>query len=228
MAKYIKNILKRSRKIGCWLFLKTLNFDVAATKYKKLGVLPGQHGLRRKKISNYLLQLKAKQTIKFMYNIFERQLKLYFEKAFSKKGNTGLLLFLLLESRLDNIVYRMGFASTRAEARQMVVHKHVMVSENFFKDNNKNNFESFFFSDFKWKIINKPSFQVKVGSFIAIHRLKLHHTRIKNAMQNELINQASWVSVNKNELFGKLENLPKRSDLPSFFNEDLIIELYSK
>ena len=198
-------------------------FDTpTASKCTRLSTPPGQHGLKRKKVGDYLLQLRAKQSIKYTYNILDRQFKNYFKKALRKKGNTGFLLLLLLETRLDNIVYRMGFATTRAEARQMVSHNHVLVS-----DKNTDAYDSF--SQLNWKPVNIPSFQVKIGCFVGIKRSKIHLKRIQNSLaerKNEKI--PYWITLNSKEFFGKLDTVPKRCDLPSQYNEQLVVELYSK
>ena len=226
MAKFIKDICKRSRRVGSCLFLKRRGVTTIS-KCDRLFVLPGQHGLRRKKTSNYLLQLRAKQTLKYIYNVFERQFKNYYYKALRKKSNTGLLLLFLLETRLDNIVYRMGFAATRAEARQLVVHKHVLVSE---KEELELSKEYNYFSQVKWKIVNIPSFQVKIGCYVGIKRTKIYQQRIQKSLQERDKNEKipHWFSIKTEELFGRFNEIPKRSDLLFQFNEQLIIELYSR
>ncbi len=225
MSKFIKGVCKRSRRVGLCLSLKRKGITTVS-KCNRLTISPGQHGLKRKKTGYYLLQLRAKQLLKYTYNIFECQFRNYYYKALRKKGNTGFLLLLLLEMRLDNVVYRMGFASTRAEARQLVVHKHIIVS----KSVNDMNSEHFVFSQLDWEVVNIPSFQVKVGYFVGIRRTKMCHQRIRDSIQesSKYEKNSHWLKVENTEMFGKFLEMPKRSDLSVNYNEHLVVELYSR
>ena len=170
---------------------------------------PGQHGQsRRGKLSNYGVQLQEKQKIKFMYGLLEKQFRLNFEKAEKMTGETGTNMLQLLESRLDNVVYRLGFASTRAEGRQLVSHKSVLV-------NGKN--------------VNIPSYQVAEGDEISIAEKSQTQKRITQALSlSEQREECEWVSVDKSKFTGTFKNLPTRELLSSEINENYIVELYSR
>ncbi len=208
MARYIGPKCKLARREGTDLFLKS---GVRSLESKcKLNQLPGVHGpgSRVTKLSEYGLQLREKQKVRRMYGILEKQFHLYYKKAVNKKGSTGENLLTFLESRLDNVVYRMGFASTRSEARQLVSHKAIKVNG---------------------QVVNIASYQVKAGDEIEVREKAKKQSRIQLAM--ELATQegvVDWVEVNEKNLSGVFKNTPERSELPSEISENLIVELYSK
>lgn len=206
MARYLGPKCKLSRREGTDLYLKSgvVGFEVKC----KSDSAPGQHGARRGRLSDYGLQLREKQKVKRLYGVLERQFRRYYKEAARRKGATGENLLKILESRLDNVVYRMGFASTRAEARQMVSHKSLMVNN---------------------KVVNIPSYQVQAGDEIAIREKAQKQDRIKNALT--IANQRkdlSWVEVDEKKLIGIFKAVPERDELYSDINESLIVELYSK
>jgi len=212
MARYIGSVCKVSRRVGTDLFLKSFGTRDISDKCK-LKFFPGQHGNKRKKIaSNYSIQLTAKQMIKYMYGILEKQFRHLYKKVSNKKGDSGKLLLQLLESRLDNLVYRMGFASTRAEARQLVTHKSIVLS-----------------SSNKEHIVSIPSYIVKPGDIIKIKDKSKTQVRIQCALKlAEKNGFAEWVDVNTKEMTGTFVRYPQRKELPNEINEQLVIELYSK
>lgn len=206
MARYLGPKCKLSRREGTDLYLKS---GVVGFENKcKSGSAPGQHGARRGRLSDYGLQLREKQKVKRLYGVLERQFRRYYQEAARRKGATGENLLKLLESRLDNVVYRMGFASTRAEARQLVSHKSLMVNN---------------------KVVNIPSYQVQAGDEVAIREKAQKQDRIKNALT--IASQRiglSWVEVDEKKLVGVFKAVPERDELYSDINESLIVELYSK
>lgn len=206
MARYIGPKCKLSRREGTDLFLKS---GVRALDSKcNLESAPGQHGARRSRLSDYGVQLREKQKVRRMYGVLERQFRNYYAEAARLKGATGENLLQLLESRLDNVVYRMGFGSTRAEARQMVSHKAILVND---------------------KAVNVPSYQVKAGDVVSVREKSRNHLRIKNALEIAG-NRApvAWIEVDANKMVGTFKAVPERADLSSDINENLIVELYSK
>ena len=169
---------------------------------------PGEHGQsRRQKISEYGVQLREKQKIKRIYGLFEKQFRNLFEKASRQKGITGENLVKLLERRLDNVVYRLGFAPTRIAARQLVSHRHVMVND---------------------KIVNVPSFVVSAGDIIRIREKSKKMDAIHNSLKKVRDNQFSWLTIDKATLSGTFVQVPERADIPLNANEQLVVELYSK
>ena len=213
MARYIGEICKRSRRIGTDLGLKSRSGKDISNKCK-LNVFPGQHGMKKKKQSNFSLQLTSKQMLKYMYGILEKQFKNYYKKASKSKMITGNMLLELLELRLDNIVYRMGFASTRAEARQLVKHKAIIVKS---------------FKTQKKLIVTIPSYSVSVGDAIIINDFSKNQLRIKSSLNYvKNVGFVDWVEVDVNNLCGVLKKIPDRDSLPSEINEQMVVELYSK
>lgn len=213
MARYIGKICKRSRRIGTDLGLKSRSGKDISNKCK-LNVFPGQHGLKKRKQSNYSLQLSAKQMLKYMYGILEKQFKNYYKKASKSKMITGNALLELLEVRLDNVVYRMGFASTRAEARQLVRHKAIVVKS---------------FKNKKEMIVSIPSYSVSSGDIIKISDNSKNQIRIKSSLNyTKNISFVDWVDVDVNNLCGVFKRIPDRDNLPSEINEQMVVELYSK
>ncbi len=207
MARYTGPKGKLSRREGTDLFLKSARRGLDGKI--KLDSKPGQHGRTSgARTSDYGLQLREKQKVKRMYGVLERQFRRYFAEAERRRGNTGENLLKLLECRLDNVVYRMGYASTRAEARQLVSHKAVLV-----------NGES----------VNIPSALVKPNDVVAIREKSKKQARIQDAMNlAEQSGMPSWVSVDKNKVEGVFKAIPDRADLSSDINESLIVELYSR
>lgn len=206
MAKYIGPKCKLSRRVGADLMLKGRGRSLE-TKCK-LETPPGQHGARKQRPSDYALQLREKQKLKQMYGVLEKQFHNYYVKASRKKGATGLLLLQMLESRLDNIVYRMGFAATRAEARQLVSHKAVAVNG---------------------KTVNTPSYMVNPGDLIEIREKARAQTRIQQAVSVAAqIGFPDWMEVDEKGLKGKFKSVPEREQMLPDINESLVVELYSK
>jgi small subunit ribosomal protein S4 len=206
MARYLGPKLKLSRREGTDLFLKS---GVRAIESKcKIDNAPGVHGARKPRLSDYGLQLREKQKVRRMYGILEKQFRNYYKEAARLQGNTGENLLQLIEGRLDNVVYRMGFGATRAEARQLVSHKAILVNG---------------------KVVNIPSFNVKAGDVVAIREKAKKQARISAALeiagQREL---PTWVEVDTTKMEGEFKRQPERSDLSAEINEQLIIELYSK
>ena len=205
MARYIGPTCKLSRREGTDLFLKS---GVRALDSKcKLETAPGVHGVRRGRLSDYGVQLREKQKVRRIYGILEKQFRGYYKEAARRKGATGENLLQLLETRLDNVVYRMGFGSTRAESRQLVSHKSVLVNG---------------------KVVNIASYQVKAEDVISIREKSKNQLRIKNALDIAAQRDVEWVEVNNDKLEGTFKRVPDRSDLPAEINENLIVELYSK
>jgi small subunit ribosomal protein S4 len=206
MARYLGSKLKLSRREGTDLFLKS---GVRAIESKcKIDTPPGQHGARRGRLSDYGVQLREKQKVRRMYGVLEKQFRNYYKEAARLKGNTGENLLQLLEQRLDNVVYRMGFASTRAEARQLVSHKAVVVNG---------------------KVVNIPSFNVKAEDVVAVREKAKKQARIVSAL--ELADQRekpTWLEVDNTKMEGVFKRVPERTDLSADINEQLIVELYSK
>ncbi len=200
MSRYTGSVYKKSRRLG----FSTLE---NGKELAKRPYAPGIHGNdRRKKMSEYGLQLQEKQKVRFMYGLNEKQFHKLFEKAAKMPGVTGENFLKLLESRLDNVVYRLGLAKTRRAARQVVNHGHITV-------NNKK--------------VDIPSYQVKVGDVIAVKETSLDHKAIKEAVEATL-NRPAFVEFDANKLSGKLLRLPDRSELNQEINESLIVEFYNR
>ncbi len=206
MARYLGPTCKLSRREGTDLFLKS---GVRALDTKcKTETAPGQHGLRRGRLSDYGVQLREKQKVRRTYGVLENQFRNYYKQAARLRGATGENLLRLLESRLDNVVYRMGFGATRAEARQLVAHSAILVNG---------------------RKLNIPSYQVKAGDVISVRERSKAQLRIQSAMT--LAAQrgtAEWIEVDANKLEGTFKRVPDRVDLSPEINENLIVELYSK
>lgn len=206
MARYIGPKCKLSRREGTDLFLKS--GAVALESKCNLENAPGQHGARRGRLSEYGTQLREKQKVRRIYGVLEKQFRGYYKEAARRKGATGENLLQLLEQRLDNVVYRMGFGSTRAESRQLVSHKSILVNDT---------------------VVNIASYQVKAGDTVSVREKSKTQLRIKSAV--ELAgNRGSveWIDVDTGKLAGTFRSVPERSELPSDINENLIVELYSK
>jgi small subunit ribosomal protein S4 len=207
VARYIGPKAKLSRREGTDLFLKSARRSLDSKC--KLDSKPGQHGRTSgARTSDYGNQLREKQKVKRMYGILERQFRRYFAEADRRKGNTGENLLKLLETRLDNVAYRMGFGSTRAEARQLVSHKALTVNG---------------------EVVNIASFLVKAGDVVAVREKSKKQTRIVEALSlAEQTGMASWVSVDSKKMEGTFKSMPDRSEIANDVNESLIVELYSR
>lgn len=170
---------------------------------------PGMHGLasKRRKTSEYGLQLKEKQKAKYTYGVLEKQFRNLFEKASASKGITGEVLLQLLESRLDNVVFRMGVAKTRAAARQFVTHKHITVNGN---------------------VVNIPSYSVKPGDVVGVREKSKSLEEITNSLHSRRSSQYEWIEWDNDQMVGKFLNRPEREEIPENIKEQLIVELYSK
>ena len=206
MARYLGPKLKLSRREGTDLFLKS---GVRSIDTKcKIDTAPGQHGAKKPRLSDYGKQLQEKQKVRRMYGVLERQFRNYYSEAARRRGNTGENLLQLLECRLDNVAYRMGFGATRAEARQLVSHKAILVNG---------------------KVVNIPSFQVSPDDVVSVREKANKQLRVSAAIelaaQRE---QPSWVEVDTQKKEGVYKRLPERSDLSDDIEEQLIVELYSR
>ena len=208
MARYRGPVEKIERRLDADLGLKGERRLSGKSALEKRPFAPGQHGQRRAKISEYGLQLREKQKAKFMYGVSEKQFRKYFKEAARIEGNTGANLITLLEKRLDNVVFRMGFATTRANARQFTTHGHVLVDG---------------------KKVDIPSFLVKAGQKIEIKEKSKTNPQVVRAL--ELTNQTGmvdWVNVDKEKVFGIFTRIPAREEVVIPVEERLIVELYSK
>ena len=208
MAKYIGPKCKLMRREGADLSLKSSRRAVD-TKCK-IDNPPGMHGAgtRKPRVSDYGLQLREKQKLRRIYGILERQFRNYYKEASRIKGSTGENLLQLLETRLDNVVYRMGFGSTRAEARQLVSHKSIMVNG---------------------KIVNIPSYVVSAADVVSVREKSRKQARISESMAlAEQVGFPDWVDVNQTKFEGIFKAMPERGELPPDINEQLVVELYSK
>ncbi|AOV17578.1 30S ribosomal protein S4 [Acidihalobacter aeolianus] len=206
MARYIGPKCKLSRREGTDLFLKSRARGLESKC--KLEKIPGQHGDRRARVSDYGTQLREKQKLRRIYGVLERQFRNYFKKAAQQKGSTGENLLKMLESRLDNVVYRMGFAATRAEARQLVSHRAILVNGT---------------------VVNIPSYQVSSNDVVAIRERAKKQSRIQDALTiAEQFGIPGWVDIDAKKMEGIFKSAPERSDLPAEINESLVVELYSK
>lgn len=206
MARYIGPTCKLSRREGTDLFLKSGARPLESKC--KVENAPGQHGIRRGRLSDYGVQLREKQKVRRIYGVLEKQFRGYYKEAARRKGATGEVLLQILERRLDNVVYRMGFGSTRAEARQLVSHKAISVNG---------------------KTVNIASYQVSAGDVIAVREKAKNQLRIAQALTFAAQRaDVEWVDVNADKKEGTFKRVPDRADLPAEINENLIVELYSK
>ena len=207
MARYLGPKAKLSRREGTDLFLKSARRSISDKA--KFDSKPGQHGRTSgQRTSDYGLQLREKQKVKRMYGVLEKQFRRYFAEAERRKGNTGANLLFLLESRLDNVVYRLGFGSTRAEARQLVSHKAILVNG---------------------QPVNIPSLQVKPGDVVAVREESKKQVRVQEALQLAAqIGFPAWVEVHADKAEGTFKKAPDRDEFGADINESLIVELYSR
>lgn len=206
MARYRGPKCKLARREGTDLFLKSGARPIESKC--NMERVPGQAMPRRGRLSDYGLQLREKQKVRRIYGVLEKQFRNYYKEAARLKGSTGENLLKLLESRLDNVVYRMGYGATRAEARQLVSHKAIIVNG---------------------RIVNVASYHVKPGDEVVVREKSKNQTRIQGAM--EIAQQrglSEWLEVDAKKLTGVFKSVPERSDLPAEINESLIVELYSK
>jgi small subunit ribosomal protein S4 len=207
VARYLGPKAKLSRREGTDLYLKSARR--AISDKAKFESKPGQHGRTSgSRTSDFGLQLREKQKVKRMYGVLERQFRRYFAEAERRKGNTGANLLLILESRLDNVVYRMGFGSTRAEARQLVSHKGITING---------------------EVVNIPSYLVKAGDVVAVREKAKKQLRVTDALKlAEGIGLPGWVQVDSSKLEGVFKKSPDRDEFGADINESLIVELYSR
>ena len=206
MARYRGPSLRLSRREGTDLLLKS---GVRAIESKcNMDTVPGDHGARRGRLSDYGLQLREKQKVRRIYGVLEKQFRNYFKKAASKKGETGHNLLIFLESRLDNTVYRLGLAPTRRSARQLINHKHFLVNN---------------------KVVNIPSFLLSEGDEIQVRDKSKRFSIFQDSMRRiQGDNPSPWLTIDKSKLNGTFNNLPTRDEIPETVNEQLVVELYSK
>ncbi len=208
MARYSDPVCRLCRREGMKLFLKGDRCFKDKCSIERRNYAPGQHGRRRSKVLGYGLQLREKQKVKRIYGLMERQFRLYFKRAVKKTGITGDHLLRQLELRLDNSVYSLGFASSRAQARQLVRHGHIEVNG---------------------RKINIPSFQVKKGDAIQVREKSRKNEQIRQAVETAAGRGVpSWLALNAEQFRGTVEDLPKREDIRLPIQEQLIVELYSK
>jgi small subunit ribosomal protein S4 len=207
VARYLGPKAKLARREGTDLYLKSARR--AISDKAKFDSKPGQHGRTSgSRTSDFGLQLREKQKVKRMYGVLERQFRRYFAEAERRKGNTGANLLLILESRLDNVVYRMGFGSTRAEARQLVSHKGITING---------------------EVVNIPSYLVKAGDVVAVREKAKKQLRVTDALKlAEGIGLPGWVQVDSSKLEGVFKKSPDRDEFGADINESLIVELYSR
>lgn len=207
MARYLGPKCKLSRRQGVDLFLKSRARPIESKC--QLEKPPGQHGdSRGRRQSDYALQLREKQKLRYMYGVLERQFRNYYKAAAKQKGATGENLLQLLEQRLDNVVYRMGFGSTRSEARQLVSHKAITVNG---------------------QAVNIPSYQVSPKDIVAVREKARKQVRIQDSLAiAEQLGLPEWLEVDSKKMEGTFKAAPERSDLPADINESLVVELYSK
>lgn len=208
MARYLGPKLKLSRREGTDLYLKSGVRPLEDKCRKRAEIPPGMHGRRRSRDSDFAVHLREKQKVRRLYGVLEKQFRNYYRKADRQKGATGENLLRILERRLDNVVYRMGFGATRAEARQLVSHKSILVNG---------------------KVVNIPSYQVVAGDRIAVAEKSRGQLRIRGALDLSANREAvTWVEVDADGLQGIYRSYPERDDLPREINENLIVEHYSK
>lgn len=208
MARYTDSVCKLCRRERQKLFLKGQKCYSEKCPIEERNYPPGQHGLsRRSKVSEYGIQLREKQKIKRSYGVLETQFRNYFEKAIKQKGRTGENLIKLLERRLDNVVYRLGFASSRKQARQLIRHRHILINNH---------------------LVDIPSYLLSPGDTIQIKDKSKKLDAIHNSLKRVKDNTYGWLSIDKASLTGTFIQIPEREDVPLNANEQLVVELYSK
>lgn len=207
MAKYTGSDCRQCRRENAKLFLKGDKCYSAKCPYTLRPVIPGQHGAGRKKVSEYGTQLREKQKVKRIYGLLEKQFRLTFERAEKQKGATGENMLILLERRLDNVVYRLGLGKSRSQARQIVNHGHITVNG---------------------RKVNIPSFVVKAGDVIAVKENKRSNSYFKAVSESVKLNLPAWLTYDPEKMEGKVVSLPQRSDIDASISENMIVELYSR
>ena len=207
MARNLEPSCRQCRREGMKLFLKGERCISPKCAMERRPVVPGQHGLMRRKEKEYGIQLREKQRAKYTYGVLEKQFRLTFERAARSRGITGEVLLQLLESRLDNVVYRLGIAPTRAAARQLVSHRHIVVNG---------------------KVLNIPSYSVKPGEIVGVREKSKSFEVINNALAGFNHSKYPWLEWDKSSMSGKVLHTPERADIPENIKEQLIVELYSK
>ncbi len=206
MARYLGPKCKLSRREGTDLFLKNRARPIDSKCH--IDKIPGDRGARQKRLSDYALQLREKQKLRRIYGVLEKQFRSYYKEAARRKGSTGENLLSILECRLDNVVYRMGFGVTRNEARQLVSHKSILVNG---------------------KGVNIPSFQVHTSDVISVREKSKKQVRIRDSLAiAEQLTFPEWLEVNTKVMEGTFKSVPERNELPAEINEQLVVELYSK
>ena len=209
MARYTDSVCKLCRREGEKLFLKGSRCYTAKCSFEKRSYAPGQHGNgRRTKLSEYGIQLREKQKVKRIYGVLESQFRIYYKNASRQKGVTGENLLQILESRLDNVLYRLGFAPSRRSARQMILHRHFMVND---------------------RLVNIPSYIVRPGDVISVgdksRKMTMIHESLKRMKDDSVM---GWLRIDKAKLSGEFVDIPARQEIPIQVQENLIVELYSK
>jgi small subunit ribosomal protein S4 len=208
MARYTESVCRLCRREGAKLYLKGSRCYTKKCAFERRPTPPGQHGVRRRKVGDYGLQLREKQKVRRVYGVLERQFRGYFDVADQRSGVTGESLLRFLELRLDNVVYRMGFASSRAQARQLVSHNHFAVNG---------------------VATNIPSYQLKPGDRIEVRESHTSREPFKLAKETLRNHQApEWLSVDAAKLGGTVAELPRRDQMPLDLNEQLVVEYYSR
>ena len=208
MAKYVGSKCRQCRREGTKLFLKGEKCYTGKCAVENRPFPPGQHGQRRGRLSDYANQLREKQKLRRIYGVLEKQFRNYYKSAAQRKGSTGENLLQLLEGRLDNVVYRMGFAASRSEARQLVRHCAIAVNG---------------------RRVTIPSYQVQPNDTVTIAEKSRNQTRVQSALQfAEQRGFSDWIEVDTNKMQGVFKARPERADLPAEINEHLVVELYSK
>jgi small subunit ribosomal protein S4 len=208
MARYTASVCRQCRREGMKLFLKGAKCYTKKCPIERRPTPPGQHGVRRRKTSEFGIQLREKQKVRRVYGLLERQFKSYFERAEARPGVTGQNLLQMLETRLDNVVFRMGFATSRAQARQLVGHRHFEVNG---------------------RPVNIPSLQLRPGDRVAVREGSGRQEPFKLARENMRNAQVpDWLSVEPEKLAGTVTDLPRREQMPQELNEQLVVEFYSR
>lgn len=208
MARYTGPSCRQCRREGEKLFLKGARCLTEKCAFERRGYAPGQHGQTpRRRSVGYATQLREKQKVKRIYGVLEEQFRNYFEKANRKKGVTGEALLVSLETRLDNIVYRLGFASSRKAGRQLVRHRHILVNG---------------------KIVDIPAYTVKPGEIISVKSKSRDNEHILQALKSSSAEELSWLRLDKVKMEGELLEIPQRASIPTTVQEQMVVELYSK
>jgi small subunit ribosomal protein S4 len=207
MARYTASVCRLCRREGAKLFLKGTRCYTKKCSFERRPTPPGQHGVRRRKVGEYGMQLREKQKMRRVYLVLERQFRNYFETADNRPGMTGENLLRMLELRLDNAVYRAGFAQSRPQARQFVAHGHFTVNG---------------------RLVDIPSFQLKVGDRIEVRKASVPRDPFKTAAANRATQAPEWLSADLGKLTASVTDLPRRDQMPLDLNEQLVVEYYSR